>query len=321
MFGRGAPRVHDPGLPHEWEPIRRGFPQMVCRCGVLHSPGGVKAGRNTIEVGPVGLGDVLLWSGAGQDAGGLGQLAMRTNTGRPSFFMDGDFQGTMSPSETPPRRTWELQQNPNTAVVIGKGTTNLPTVEGTPAVLETNDGQFIQNTSLAVVGSDAGWISTTFDDFRRQHNIQFDAIIRTGLITNARYWIGLFSADPMGSALPAVHFAGVRFDTSVPDAAWRFVTGDGVGTTVAVGTSPIAAGTSYFIRIVAHPSGAGNVVRLSIGSILPSGMSFVFIDNVLTTLPAAAQNLGYVAEVRTLDAVAKTIGISKISAAVHPIVA
>lgn len=301
-------------------PLKRGYPIFVCRCGVVKVRG-IRTGDGSISLSPAASGDIIEWTGFTNVALLPGQMGMNIATGRANVFMDGRVQALMSADEVLPRRSWEIQQAPNLTTAIGKGTANLPTVEGTPAVLEVaNVGQFILHAILAVTGSDGGWISPTFADCRRDHNVVFDAILRTGSsIAGIRFWIGLFSADPMGSATPAVHFAGVRFDTSVPDAAWRFVTGDGVGTTVATPTLGIAVNTAYFVRIILVPTGGGVASAIfSMTVISGGGMNDVHQATVTTTLPAATTNLGYVVQARTLENVAKTIAISKISGAVHP---
>lgn len=70
---------------HTWVPIRRGFPQMICRCGAMKSRGMV-VGENTITVSPAGVGDVIRWS-ATKAPVAAGDIGMNVTTGNPQAFV------------------------------------------------------------------------------------------------------------------------------------------------------------------------------------------------------------------------------------------
>lgn len=72
---------------HTWVPIRRGFPQMICRCGAMKSRGMV-VGENTITLSPAGVGDVIRWS-ATQAPVAAGDIGMNVTTGNPQAFIGG----------------------------------------------------------------------------------------------------------------------------------------------------------------------------------------------------------------------------------------
>jgi hypothetical protein len=202
-------------------------------------------------------------------------------------------------------RWWAIQQNGGLTTLNQIGFTTAPTVTGTAALLSLTIGQFIQYTSGIVINNDAGWLSSAFSQTQFNYRPRWAVAMRVGTpITLCRYWLGLFSATPMASADPAVHAMGFRYSTDVDGTAfWRCYTNDGAGTgTVTVTTVPIVANTVYKLRMEVDPAGAN--VKFYIDGVL--------VATHTTDLPAAAQNLGHVEQVRTLDASAKIISISKV---------
>lgn len=76
----------DPQHQHKFVPMRRGFPQVMCRCGLI-GVRGVKSGENSISVGN-GSVDIIRWS-ASQAPLAAGDIGMDTATGRIRQFRGG----------------------------------------------------------------------------------------------------------------------------------------------------------------------------------------------------------------------------------------
>jgi hypothetical protein len=172
-----------------------------------------------------------------------------------------------------------------------------PTTVGTISNSDGTAGPGHAAVSGAVSGNVGGWdVPATVT--RRDWEPEFVARAEcTVTITSARYWVGLFSADPTASATPAVHLAAFRYDTT-PDttAFWRCVTNDGGGSpTVSTTNVAFTASTSWVLRI-----------RLSLTDVK------FFINDVLvathtTTLPGSTTGLGWWITVTTTNAAAKAI--------------
>lgn len=121
-------------------------------------------------------------------------------------------------------------------------------------------------------------------------------------ITSLRYWFGLFSADPSGSATPSSHILAFRYDTGADGTAfWRVVTNNATTATVAVTTVAIAAATQYDLRIVGNN---------------PNN-SYVFIINgviaatATATLPTFSQNMAPALRATALSAAGRAFSFSR----------
>lgn len=203
------------------------------------------------------------------------------------------------------RRWWLIQQNGGLTTLNQAGFTTAPTITGTAVVLNLATAQFIQYTSAAVINSDAGWIAAAFSQTQFNYRPAYAVSMRVGTpITNVRYWLGLFSATPIAATDPAIDGMGFRYSTDVDGTAfWRCWTNDGAGGgTVTVTTVALTANTVYNLAIEVDSAGAN--VKFYINGIL--------VATHTTNLPTGATNLGHVERLRTLDAVAKLISLSKV---------
>lgn len=205
------------------------------------------------------------------------------------------------------RRHWALQQNAGATSVVGDGMSTVPTTNGTASVHnDTSEGQFINYASQAIVDRDAGWTSATFTMIQRRHKPAFLVKFKTGPaaadVQNVRMWLGLFSANPMASSSPAIHLAAFRYATDVDGTAfWRCVTNNGVGpATVTATTVAVAADTAYELMI--DMSDAANVKFFING---------VLVATHTATLPSSTQDLGHNEQLRTLNAVAHNLRLSR----------
>lgn len=288
---------------HEWVPIREGYPQKICKCGVLRALG-IKSGNNTITINPSPLTqEVIRWTSFHNPS--VGDLGMNA-VGRPTFSNGtGNVLMAAGTRDANFTRTVSWATNPNATTITGSGTNTVMSTEGASVASTSlgSSGWGIQFTTTAALNSDAGWLAGAFTDARSEFGSILDITMRTTSTvgTNVRYWIGLFSGDPMGSATPAVSMAAFRYDTSADGTSfWRTCTSAGAGLQVTTTTSTITTGTTYNLRVVANGSGTW---YFFVGGGLIATHS--------TTVPAATTNMGIVAEVRTLDAVAKNIVVTR----------
>lgn len=291
---------------------KTGFPLKLCRCGRIEGAT-VKVGKNSIDIGAAGAGDVFRWSGtqAALAAGDIGMSALTSDeaNGRPSAFIEGEARNCASRSSeigAAIRRILLIQQDSGLTTLSTVGVSAAPTATGTASLVDVNtgEGQYIQYLSGAVSGNNGGLQATTFDQtqFIRRPIMDF-AVRNPATITNGRWWVGVFSGDPMGSATPALHYMAFRFNTATDGTTWQAVCDNGSGTPTVVDTTvTFTATTSYRMRIVVD--GAGANVRFYINGILRATIS--------TTLPTTTQNLGYNAQVQTTEAVAKAIRVGRI---------
>lgn len=304
-------RIIVPVHIHKFTPLMRGFPQKICKCGELRGITSAKIGKNTIDVGGAGAGDVIRFSGS-QAALQAGDLGMDNVSGRPRAFIEGEDRLMPHVDEvigSGKRRMWGIQQNASLTTIAQTGFATAPTVNtpGAGAVVHddaSGNGQFIEYATGATLNADAGWLSSAFSQTQRIYRFIYDAWIKTGAdVTNVRFWIGMFSATPMASATPAIHAAAFRYDTGADGTAfWRIVTIDGTTTNAQATTQSIAANTVYRLRIV-WLAGT-NTVRFLI-----NGTDF---GSSTGNLPTTTQNLGHVEQVRALAAANKVIRVGGI---------
>lgn len=265
----------------------------------------MKVGNRTVTLdGPANL---VRWSANGTPTV-EGELGMNVANGRPSALIFGDSRELAGLNEgvvSAAFRTWAIQQNGGLTTLNQMGFTTAPTVTGTATNLNTSTGQFIDYASAAVLDNDAGWISSAFSQTRFDYRPNWRCAMRTGpVITVVRYWLGMFSATPIASDDPTVHGFGFRFSTSAGDVNWMAWSNDnsGGGTIVDTGI-PVVADTSYLL--VAIVNAGGGSIRYYINDVL--------VATISTNLPGAANNLGHVERLRTLEAVAKSIRLSKVA--------
>lgn len=191
-------------------------------------------------------------------------------------------------SALPPYRELNVVQQGLGGVTTVIDLVGLNLAEGTAALLNTSDGQYVEYTTTAVL--DAGWRSTGFALVRRDIRPRFFATVRTGAdLTDVRIFVGWFSADPMGAAsVAAISAIGFGYDTGTDGTAfWRVVTSNGAAQTRTATTIAIATSTRYELEVdVTDPARALFWVN------------GVLAVNQSATFPATNQDLGYCAQLR-----------------------
>jgi hypothetical protein len=203
------------------------------------------------------------------------------------------------------------------------GATTTP--EGTGTNADDSTGPYVRWTTSTTINTDAGQPFTPATVFgRASWGAEFRANIKIGAtLTNARYFVGLFSADPMASADPAVHAAAFRYDTVADGTAfWRLYSNDGTTTglvtpltaTIQRGVGTIVASQRYDLRIKieALQGAAPNKIVFFINDKLVGFHSY--------ELPGATTYIMPWAQVRCLAAsAARTIDINQIILNTQPI--
>lgn len=301
----GTPPVHVSDSAHRWEPIRRGYESagpFVCKCGAL-GVRSIRAGKNTVTMGPASGIDVIRWSASFAPVA-AGDIGMNVTTGRPRAFMGRD-QQIPGALEAILSRNLVLHQPRRGATTIDSLGDAAPTTEGTATTGSGGGNHFIRYDSAAVLNSNAGWLPSAFAKTIRDasNDPVFDCTVVPISTTVLRYWVGLFSADPMASGAPALNFVGFRFDTSLSDVNWKCVNGNGASTAVVDSGVAMAGSSEFHFRIMLTGTGGANVLYFINGSLVASFSG---------SAPGIVA-LGFVAQVRTLEAVAKAIGIHRIS--------
>lgn len=291
--------IHLSESDHRWAPIRKGYPTMICRCGETRARS-VAIGSNTVVCSPAG-GDVIR-SVPGATASVQGDIAVRSSDGRMTAKVEQIATALLTRMETIGDRKFCLIRNQFQTTTLQAIGINTPSVNGTPTVNASGVGEYVDYTTAAVANSDGGWSSLGGATTGIQPDFQpcLVTAIRTGaVITNIRFWIGLFTGTPMASDTIPANSAGYRFSTSAGDLNWQAVSSDGVSSQVTDTGIAVAASTSYILVVIFQPAAVIFSIRSS---------NSVFSNTV--RVPAAGNNLLFNLQARTLNAVAKDINIS-----------
>lgn len=200
---------------------------------------------------------------------------------------------------------WSYQLDPfgspeNFAAIGATG----PSREGTGSVVVEDGKVWCSFATGATINRDAGVFGGDGDVHALQALPSVKFFFRTGSsVADVRFWVGLFSADPMTSSTPAIHGVGLRFDTGVDSSTWKVWSNDGSGS----GTSSdsgvaMSANTSYVVEV--------RVISTSEVEIYINGS---LVASVTSDLPESSQKLRAYCQVRNLVASSKDIKIRKIS--------
>ncbi len=163
-------------------------------------------------------------------------------------------------------------------------------------------------------GSTAGVVPTAAGNYKTSRidwlpiyeaHVRTDSSATEIANANGRWWFGLFSATPQGSATPAVHGVGFRIDNPTDGTTIKAWADNGSGSPTVVSTGITwAAATAYKFKIILTASAAlfyinGNLVA-----------------TITTTLPASGTDLGLYAAATQIASGAgdarKHIGINRV---------
>lgn len=225
--------------------------------------------------------------------GGPGRPELLSPTGRRSA-------GLIQPA------IMQSRANPGANTFNHIGYTTNPTTTGTLTSADQVDGPYVQIASGAVTNNE-GRLLTGFNIARASWLPELNVLMRTPSdIANSRYWIGMFSATPAGSADPAVHGAAFRGAFST-NAEWRSWSNDGTSTgTINVGPTMVVS-TAWRMRIISYGIVGSN------STFWEFWMDDEKIATHVANLPGgSSNNLGWFVGVQTLVALAKNILICRV---------
>lgn len=198
------------------------------------------------------------------------------------------------------RKPFAIQQGSSSGSsnnIMTSGTDALSTEGTIGEVAGDADGTRKSFTTAASIDADAGILHGSMDATRRAFNPDMTIKFKVTGSASRRVWIGWFEADHMASdSTAATHKFALRLSTSAADTGFCIVHSD--GTTETVETAIQASDTGiHTIRLIADDAN----VRW--------GYSFdgAPITWITANIPSATQNLGFLIEIRTLEAVAKTL--------------
>lgn len=193
------------------------------------------------------------------------------------------------------RRTERQWAKDHGAATVSTYGMTAPTITGTATSGDTGNGNLLNLATTNVSGNVASIVTPNL--VRSDQGYEWVARVVPIDVTSTRYWAGLFSGDPSGSATPAVSMAAFRGDTGAGDTNWKCVTSDGA--TRSIVDSGITFNTTLRdFRIV----GDDTAIRFYIGD--------VFIVQTTTPIPAAGTSLSHRETLTTLAAAIKNFRVS-----------
>lgn len=202
-------------------------------------------------------------------------------------------------------REISLHANANltTYTSVGTGTGVFGT--GTAANADDSDGPFVQRTSSASNGADAGFEPSGGSGYslvKPEWNPTAIWKVKTDTsISVCSIWVALVSANLGSGATPNAQVAGFVYNTSSHGTAfWRTYTHDnsgGSGTTTTT-TASIATSTLYDLKIEVTTAD----VKFYVGGTL--------VSTHTTKIPTGA--MGWYTKIYTLEAVAKALSFSRV---------
>lgn len=286
---------------HEWKPLRRGFPQLICRCGALKARH-VKVGKNSITMSPLGSGDNLLrFTTSGMVLAVAGDVSVDIATGRPiAFLADTRSMGMIEQPDQ--NRMWTWSADPISTAIQSDGVQTIAAL-GTPSLIRTNTGTFINyNTAGTLCGIRTGNTFTT-SVTQPQYSPFVACVIRTGSsVSDTRFWVCLNAGDPTGTALPS-STVGFRCDRSI-ESTWKSYTSSVSASTADTGIT-IAANTTYFMLWRLTTSRCDYWCSVAGGTPV--------LTSLTTNIPGAVTTQNFSALARRIGVPAVDIGVAKVS--------
>lgn len=237
---------------HDWSSLREGFPQLICKCGGLRAKH-VKVGSNTITMSPLGTGDNLMrFTTAAPSLTATGDISVDTNSGRPVVINGGLTRSLNMVDQPDQNRQWTWAADTSSTTVLLDGTASTLGAVGTPTLVRTSSGSFINYNSAGAGDFGPGRTGTTFTSAvtQSQYSPYLAAYVRfgPGAVSNIRVWVALAGSDTMVTALPSSTL-GFRFDSSGGDTTWVAYTSDSTTPNAQSTGITVAANTVYFLMM------------------------------------------------------------------------
>jgi hypothetical protein len=162
--------------------IRRGYPQVICRCGSL-GVRSLKIGENTIRMSPAGVGDVIRWTGT-QAAVATGDIGMAAS-GRPQVFVGGSNQQLAIVAETDSVLGWGASITGTPAYLVRWGsTTDVSVAAGArDAIISVPRSGGVDN--LRIRRSNIAIVTQTFEVYINGGASGLTVVLTPGVLTGA----------------------------------------------------------------------------------------------------------------------------------------
>jgi len=160
------------------------------------------------------------------------------------------------------------------------------------------DGYFSAWQSTTGLSNVGNMVDSSYNKSQLSWHPIFSTRMRTDTsdVTGSRIWIGLFSADPFGSATPSVSLIAFRYDTGASDSTWKCLTDNGSGSpTVSNSGVSVTADTTFDLRFDV----SGSDVKFYVNSNLVATNS--------ATLPSSTTAIGWQVGVKSLSGSNKLI--------------
>jgi hypothetical protein len=205
--------------------------------------------------------------------------------------------------DAPPRRLKRASVIWDAASILSNVGVGAHTPSGTNGTAGNNDGFWNFRTTAASANDDAGWlpITATYQVNNNEPSIYYWRIRTSTSIAVCRIWVGMFTADPMGSDTLVANSVGFRYSTAAGDTTWSCRSSDGASVQASDSGITVATSTLYEFKLI-NRGGPGT----------PTWDFYINGNRVAThttTVPSAV-TIKMQSEIRTLEAVVKGILLS-----------
>ncbi len=209
------------------------------------------------------------------------------------------------------RRWGYVTMTTTTATALTAVGANTRTTSGTLTNNKNAESAYVNFATAGTAGSDGGVIGS-FTDVERRYSPKMMTRIRvdgTSVGASTRYWVGMFESTPMAfdppttSVAQTVDYFGVGYRDTVNGGKWVCASGDGTNTT-GTDTGVTVTANHYYDILLDVSTG---VLMCSISD---NGGAWVTLNKGSANLPGTSVDLGMVAAVRSVTAVARAIAIS-----------
>ena len=224
-----------------------------------------------------------------------------------NLSVGGDLSVTGDAPYTPRHLRYYFTQKTTNAGTLtsGGGGLNFST-EGTGSDLTDATGSYALYTSVATTNNNGGTY-TVNANIQTRHYGDIIMVVHTNAAAQAsfRLWAGFSSASPIGGDDPAAHLAAFRVSTTAGDVNWMACVKDNVTLSCVSSGVAYADNSRYVLRIRTTPT----TIYFYINDAL--------VRTATANLPGSDQNLQIYCSIRTLENVAKAIGIALVGVEVR----
>lgn len=218
--------------------------------------------------------------GSGDDSGdsySAGSQWINTSNDRAYINVDNTLTTSIWKRITPWKNSFRLRAAAATVNAMGIAT---PTIANSPASANDSSNILITLPTTASSGNIGGFVTTTFNLVRVDHDPVFETLVKTdATITTQRLWVGLTTADQTNSDTAAGSFIGFRWSTVAGEAGWIPVLRDGTTQSTGTAIGTVAASTTYKLRVRVDSGNARAYFSVNDGAEQTFGTNFPTITN------------------------------------------